>query len=107
MGLRNGLAAMMDFVGQYAGTHDLLKQKAKTQSEANEAEEMQRLMRGPREYNLWTNPDDPIRKLLAAKYPGMAMMKGVTPQQFMKLKNPGLGGGGGIRFAPTSGGEEY
>lgn len=93
MGWRDGVANLMDYVGQYAGSQDLMKEKQKLQAKSNEQEEITRLMRGPREFNLWTNPNDPVRKLLEAKYPGMALMKGVTPQQWMKLKNPGYGGG--------------
>lgn len=102
MGWREGLANLFDFVGNYAGTSALLGQKAKI----SEQQKQDALMRDLLEYNIWTNPDDPARRLWQAKHPGVMLptMSKIRPEQFLRLKAPGLGGGGGLNLFGGGGG---
>lgn len=112
MGWRDGVSDMMGFLANYFGNQDLMKQKAKLSAQASAEEEQNKMLRELKEYNLWTNPDDPVRKLLMARqgqdgqqlYPNLPVMKGIKPQDWLKLKAMQRGGGGGGFFFGGGGG---
>jgi len=98
MGWRQGIANLMNFIGQQGPEYD----KQKQAEELERQKEMNRMFRPMLEYSAWTNPDDPYRRLMEAQQSGVSLplMKGITPSQFLKLKSPygGFGGFGGFGF---------
>lgn len=96
---QQGIANLMDFIGQYAGNYGLTKQREGAAQRLSEAKMQQQLTMDPLEYSVWTDPENPMRKDMEQKwqkkYPGFKFptMTSVRPEQFLRLKAPGLGGG--------------
>jgi len=104
MGIKRGVANMMQFLGNYYGTKELLKEKAKATASANAAKERSRILRGLREYSLWTNPNDPMRSELGKLFPGadFPIADNLSMRDWLKLRSQGGGGGGGWPGFPSN-----
>lgn len=100
-----GIGDALSYLGDYFMNQDMVKKRMEMQRELSSQEDLDRISRDIREFNLWTNPDDPARALLASRYPGLDLPTAkFRPDQFMRFKSPGGNtGGGGFNFsAPSS-----